>query len=97
MALNYEHIETQGGGYISALDGASQEIGKLTYSLDPDNNRMIITYVMVLPIHEGKGYGKKLVEKGIEFARDKNYKILPHCSFARTVLLRMNDVEDVYP
>jgi len=41
--------------------------------------------------------GKKLVEKGIEFSRENQWIIIPHCSYARSVMLRMKDIEDVFP
>jgi predicted GNAT family acetyltransferase len=50
---------------------------------------------MVFPEFEGKGLGKYLVEAGIKFARDENLKVFPHCSYARSVMNRMNDVDDI--
>lgn len=52
---------------------------------------------MVFPKFEGQGMGKKLVEKGIEFSRENDWTIIPHCSYARSVMLRMKDIEDVFP
>ena len=52
---------------------------------------------MVFPKHEGNGYGQMLVAEAISFARENNWKIYPHCSFSRSVLVNMKDVSDVYP
>ncbi len=37
---------------------------------------------------EGKGIGKALVERAVEWARESGLKIQPFCSFARTLLTR---------
>ena len=39
--------------------------------------------------------GKYLVEEGIKFARENNWKVYPHCSYARSVMHRMKDVDDI--
>ena len=39
--------------------------------------------------------GKYLVEEAIKFARENNWKVYPHCSYARSVMNRMKDVEDI--
>jgi hypothetical protein len=49
-----------------------------------------------LPKFEGQGFGKKLVEESIKFARENQWKINPHCSYARSVMMRMQGIEDVF-
>ena len=41
--------------------------------------------------------GKKLLEKGIEFSRENDWTIVPHCSYARSVMLIMKDIVYVFP
>lgn len=81
-------------GYIT-LSKVDEEVGRLTYMIVPHEEKLIISYVMVYPAFEGKGLGKYLVEAGVEFARENNWKVYPHCSYARAVMNRMNDVEDI--
>lgn len=51
---------------------------------------------MVYPKFEGQGFGKKLVEESIKFARENHWKINPHCSYARSVMMRISGIEDVF-
>ena len=96
MNLTFENHKNGNGGFIS-LKNESEEIGRLTYTIQPEKNTLIISYVMVFPKFEGMGMGKKLVEKGIEFSRENQWIIIPHCSYASSVMLRMKDIEDVFP
>jgi predicted GNAT family acetyltransferase len=93
--MNTINNKSGNGGYITLLKDEEKEVGRLTYTIIPDENKLIISYVMVFPEFEGKGLGKYLVEAGIKFARDENLKVFPHCSYARSVMNRMNDVDDI--
>ncbi len=92
--MTYENQRSGNGGVI-LLKKDTEEIGRLTYTLFPDDNKLIITYVLVHPKNEGKGLGKYLVNHAIEFARENNWNIYPHCSYARSVMNRMPEVEDI--
>ena len=91
--MNYSNNRSGNGGIITLSN--DEEIGRLTYTIAPEENKMIISYVLVHPKFEGRGMGKYLVEEGIRFARENNWKIYPHCSYARSVMNRMNDVDDI--
>jgi predicted GNAT family acetyltransferase len=93
--MNTINNKSGNGGYITLLKDEEKEVGRLTYTIIPDENKLIISYVMVFPEFEGTGLGKYLVEAGIKFARDENLKVFPHCSYARSVMNRMNDVDDI--
>ncbi len=45
--------------------------------------------------NEGKGFGKKMVTKAVEFAREKGIKILPLCPFAKSVFDKTPEFRDV--
>lgn len=92
--MKYENNRTDNGGLIS-LSNDTEEIGRLTYTIFPEEQKLIISFVLVHPKFEGKGMGKFLVEEGVKFARENNWKVYPHCSYARAVMNRMNDVEDI--
>jgi predicted GNAT family acetyltransferase len=51
--------------FISAFNQNNEEIGKLTYTIQPEKSILIISYVMVFPKHEGNGYGQMLVAEAI--------------------------------
>lgn len=95
MSLQFENNKSGNGGFIS-LKSETEEMGRLTYTIQPENNILIISYVMVYPKFEGNGYGKFMINDAIKFARENHWKIVPHCSYARSVMMRMNDIEDIF-
>ncbi|QBO57349.1 GNAT family N-acetyltransferase [Chryseobacterium salivictor] len=92
--MKYENNRSGNGGVL-ILSNDDEEVGRLTYTIFPDENKLVISYVLVHSKFEGKGMGKYLVEEGIKFARENNWKIYPHCSYARSVMQRMKDVDDI--
>lgn len=92
--MRYENKRSGNGGVITLLND-SEEVGRLTYTIFPEDSKLIISFVLVHPKFEGRGMGKFLVEEGIRFARENNWKVYPHCSYARSVMNRMNDVDDI--
>jgi len=95
MELLFENKKSGNGGFIS-MKNHQEEIGRLTYTIMPENNVLIVSYVMIYPKFEGQGLGKILVEKSVEFARENQWKLKAHCSYAHSVLMRKNDVDDIF-
>ena len=92
--MKYENNRSGNGGIIT-LANETDEIGRLTYTIYPEENKMVISFVLVHSKFEGRGMGKYLVQDAVKFAMDNNWKIYPHCSYARAVMNRMNDVDDI--
>ena len=92
--MKYENNRSGNGGVLT-LSKEEDEVGRLTYTIFPDENKLVISYVLVHSKFEGKGMWKYLVEEGIKFARENNWKVYPHCSYARSVMNRMKDVDDI--
>ena len=92
--MKYENNRSGNGGVIT-LNNDDDEVGRLTYTIFPEENKLVISYVLVHSKFEGRGMGKYLVEAGIKFARENNWNVYPHCSYARSVMKRMNDVDDI--
>ena len=59
------------------------------------NDKIIIDHTEVNPGNEGKSYGKKMVNKAVEFARERGIKIIPLCPFAKSVFDKTPDFKDV--
>lgn len=94
MSFTFQNNQSGNGGFITMhLD--NEEIGRLTYTIMPQDQKLIISFVNIYPKFEGNGYGKHLVQDAINFARKNNWKVYPHCSYARTVMSRMTDVKDI--
>ena len=58
-------------------------------------DKIIIDHTEVNPGNEGKGFGKKMVTKAVEFAREKGIKIVPLCPFAKSVFDKTPEFRDV--
>ena len=95
MELFFENNQSGNGGFI-LLKNETEEVGRLTYTIIPNMHMLVISYVMVHAKFEGHGYGKKLVDFALEFARENHWKLKAHCSFAHTLLMRMENLEDVF-
>lgn len=94
MSFTYQNNQSGNGGFIT-MHQNTEEIGRLTYTIMPQDQKLIISFVNIFPKFEGNGYGKQLVQFAIDFARENNWKIYPHCSYARIVMTRMIDVKDI--
>lgn len=68
--------------------------GFLQYSL-PDDGTIALDYVEVSPELNGKGFGAKLVGEAVSWARAHKRQVEPHCSFARAVMARTKEFQDV--
>ena len=94
MEFNFKNNKSGNGGYFT-VHNQDEELGRLTYTIMPELNKFIISYVNIYPKYEGNGYGKKIISEAIDYARQNHLKVYPHCSYANTVMHRMNDVDDI--
>ena len=92
--MRYENNKS-GNGMVITLNNDLEEIGRLTYTIFPEENKLIISFVLIHSKFEGRGMGKFLVEEAIRFSRENNWKIYPHCSYARSVMMRKEDAQDI--
>jgi predicted GNAT family acetyltransferase len=72
----------------------SEILAEMTY-VWVGTNRFIIDHTEVNEKLKGKGTGKQLVTKAVEFAREKNIKIIPLCPFAKSVFEKVKEFNDV--
>ena len=80
-------------GYFEAIEDG-KEAGKMTYTWAGDS-KFIIDHTEVNEGFNGKGVGKKLVMKAVEYARNSNLKIIPLCPFAKSVFDKTEEIRDV--
>ncbi|WP_294202435.1 GNAT family N-acetyltransferase [uncultured Chryseobacterium sp.] len=93
--MQFENNKSGNGGVIT-LNNDIKEVGRLTYTIFPQDNKLVISFVLVHREFEGRGMGKYLVEEAIKFARENQWKVYPHCSYARAVMIGMQNLEDVF-
>ena len=76
------------------IDIIGKTEGKMTFVFaGPD--KIIIDHTEVNECNNGKGYGKKMVAKAVEYAREKGIKIIPLCPFAKKVFDKTPEFRDV--
>ena len=80
------------GQFFVSVDGKQE--GKMTFVFAGDD-KIIIDHTEVNPGNNGKGFGKKMVAKAVEYAREKNIKIIPLCPFAKKVFDKTPEFRDV--
>jgi len=85
-------LNDKNGYFYVSVDGQSE--AKLTFVF-AGNDKIIIDHTEVDPGNNGKGFGKKMVVKVIEFARERNITIIPLCPFAKSVFDKNPEFRDV--
>lgn len=58
-------------------------------------DKIIIDHTEVLPGNEGRGLGKIMVAEAVNFARERDIKIIPLCPFAKSVFDKTPSFNDV--
>jgi uncharacterized protein len=80
------------GMFYAEQDGAL--FGQLSYSM-PSPDKMILEHTEVNNAMRGKGAGRRLVEHAIAYARANNFKIIPLCPFAKTIIGKRPEWQDL--
>ena len=80
------------GSFEALIEG--KRAGLMTYTWAGED-RFIIDHTEVEEVHNGKGVGKEMLIKAVEFAREKDKKIIPLCPFAKATFQKNEDLRDV--
>ncbi len=87
-----KHFENETGGYFS-IERGGQEEGRMSYiAMD---QVMVINHTRVSPASQGSGLGTQLVKGAVDYAREKGCMLRATCPFARAVLGKHPDWQDV--
>lgn len=60
-----------------------------------DESTLDFATTWVHPELRGRRIGEQLVRRGLEYARDEGYRVVPSCWFVGTVLRRARQYEDL--
>ena len=80
--FTFEEDGLVGGFY---LYGDETKIGEITFR-KRSQNAISINHTYVLKEFEGRGYGKKLVDKVLEYAKENDWSVSATCWFAEKVI-----------
>ena len=69
--------------FETTIDG---KLSKLDYI--QNGKHFVITHVGVHPSLRGQGVAGKIVEAGIEYARENSFRVVPMCSYAAAYIRR---------
>lgn len=89
--IELEYNEKKGLFYIE-INGKVE--AKMTF-IFAGEHQIIIDHTEVSTGNNGKGFGKKMLQKTVEFAREKGISILPLCPFAKSVFDKTPEFRDV--
>jgi predicted GNAT family acetyltransferase len=84
--------ENTGGLFYIEQDGV--RVARMTYYYR-GKDQIVIDYTEVIDKFQEQGLAKQLLVKAVDFARQNNLKIIPHCSFVRVMFVRMEEYHDV--
>jgi predicted GNAT family acetyltransferase len=85
-------IDGNKGFFYIEIDGKQEAMMTFVFA---GEDKIIIDHTEVNPGNEGKGLGKKMVAKAVEYARENNLKIIPLCPFAKSVFDKVAEFRDV--
>lgn len=78
--------------FIAIEDG--QQMGRTEYYLSPEGS-VVITHVGIGPEFRGSGNGDRFVAGIVDYCRENSLKVVPMCSFSRSVFERHPELRDV--
>lgn len=81
------------GLFFVSYDG--KILAKMTYVWAEMDKTIIINHTEVDEKLRGKGVGKQLIAKAVEFARKNEIKIVPLCPFAKAIFNKASEYKDV--
>lgn len=105
--MTYKRSGSKGGwnsrGEVVSVGNSEREtccadnnaIGVDGASAKPATEQMVINHTQVFDGFEGQGIARQLVMAAVDFARENNRTILPVCSYAKAVLTRTDEYQDV--
>ena len=87
-----QKINDKNGAFFIEIGGKQEALMTFVFAGD---DKIIIDHTEVNSGNNGKGFGKKMVAKAVEFAREKGIKIIPLCPFAKSVFDKTPEFRDV--
>lgn len=90
----FQHEDNGQLGEFFAVDDTGERIAEITYVWS-NAHTIIANHTWVDDFLRGQGVARQLVDVLVEFAREKNIKILPTCSYVEVMFRRDKKLADI--
>jgi len=91
--MKIELLENSKGGEF-VIQESGNRVGEMGYT-NAGDGKIIIDHTFVDSVFRGENVGKDLVKAGIDFARERNLKIIALCPFAMSEIQKNPEYADV--
>ena len=91
MILQQRDNEHKGEFFV---EQEGERLAEMTYSW-AGTDKFIIDHTDVSDTLRGQGVGRYLLDAAVQFARDRQVKIIPLCPFAKSVFQKDANIQDV--
>ena len=91
--MEIERFENIGGGEF-VIQESGNRVAEMAYT-NAGKDKIIIAHTFVEDAFRGENIGSDLVRAGVDFAREKNLKIIPLCPFASAEFEKHTEYADV--
>lgn len=88
-SVEVRHDETA-SRWVAEIDG---HLAHADYALDGD--RIVFTHTFVPPELRGRGVAEHLVRAGLAYARARNLRVVPACSYVATFIERHREFQNL--
>ncbi len=92
MEIQHSHNNQKGEFFI---EREGRRVGELTYVWKGEQ-QFVIDHTWVCPSMRGHGVARHLLDAAVAFARDKQVKIIPVCSYVVVMFQRDPSFADVW-
>ena len=92
--MQFQHVDNQQKGVFFLNDDQSNRIAEISYVWSGEH-KIIANHTWVDNSLRGQGIARQLLDTLVEFAREKNLKIVPTCSYVDVMFRREKSFADV--
>lgn len=93
MEISIFETEANGMAFIGGNE-SEENLAEMTWVKESDDY-IIIDHTMVSDSLKGQGIGRKLLDRIVEMARERNLKIRPLCPFVKITFDRVPELNDL--
>ena len=91
--MEFELVKLEGDAYAFRYTKDEKMLAEITWTMLSDV--MVMDHTFVSPDLRGEGVAKKLLDRAAEYAREKEFKMEPLCSYVVMAFERYEEYNDV--